>query len=391
MVTICHHAGLFFLARAEANVPPRLADGSPHEASHPPQLVDRSPRLGDDSHREAGRSPRLADRSPRLGDGSHREAGRPPRLVDRSPRLGDDSHREAGRPPRLVDRSPRLGDDSRSPDKGESELSAFPLSAALRWHVEAEPGSWEADRRAVELFAEGCDGAGSVRRAEGGPASQVPGGQNGGARAPTPSRRAPRNLPLLSSSPPARESETISGTPTTPSSPPSARRRTSSKREIGMRSSRKEASHRRCSSSVGDPLPPSRLDDHRDATSRSGMPEKGEALPTPPPGGGILRKIWWRWLPHGRREQSEPQDRRAASRSWCPTSPKTRHDERSRGLLRATHQAPYSRGTLFRGTGSFKFYPWGIQCFSALRALLFCFALPKEYECPSVASCLSPP
>jgi len=42
--------------------------------------------------------------------------------------------------------------------------------------------------------------------------------------------RAPRNLPLPSFSPPARESETASGTPTTPSSPPAARRRTSSKR-----------------------------------------------------------------------------------------------------------------------------------------------------------------
>jgi len=100
-----------------------------------------------------------------------------------------------------------------------------------------------------------------------------------------------KKSPAPSFSPPARESETTSGMPTTPSSPPSARRRTSSKRELGMLSSRKEAFHRRCRSSVAEPLPPSRLDDYHDAASRSGMPEKGEALPAFPPIGGILGKF----------------------------------------------------------------------------------------------------
>lgn len=109
-----------------------------------------------------------------------------------------------------------------------------------------------------------------------------------------------------------------------------------------MRSSRKEALRRPCSSSVGDPLRPVTSMITTMQTSRSGMPEKSEALPAPPPGGGILGRMWWSWLTRGRQEQSSSQDLRVASRSWCSTSPKACPSKRSRGQLRANRQAPYS-------------------------------------------------
>jgi hypothetical protein len=62
------------------------------------------------------------------------------------------------------------------------------------------------------------------------------------ARVRTLSLLAPRNLPLPSF---RRQQETNSGSPTTPSWLPSVRRPTSSRQEIGMRSSPKGAFRRR--------------------------------------------------------------------------------------------------------------------------------------------------
>jgi len=74
------------------------------------------------------------------------------------------------------------------------------------------------------------------------------------------------------------------------------------------------------------------------------MPEKGEALPTPPPRGGILRKsggdgsLTVAESSPNRKIGAQPQEIGVQLR------PKPTGREESGVLLRANHQAPYSGG-----------------------------------------------